>query len=185
MVRTARSTATQAMTLEWVKCRRGPRTSQMPSSGSSQLSGDEVDQCDLQVPGRRAQRAPGPTRLVQRREHLAVDVELELARGGVADPHRGRLLVARQPADLPFVESALTGGPVHDLELGDIPGHGAQQPVAPRQGLFVESAAHERLEGEGGVAQPAVPVVPVALTTECLGQRRGGAQPRCRPWARR
>ena len=30
----ARSTATQAMTLEWVKCRRGPRTSQMPSSGS-------------------------------------------------------------------------------------------------------------------------------------------------------
>ena len=38
MVRTARSTATQAMTLEWVKCRRGPRTSQMPSSGSSQWS---------------------------------------------------------------------------------------------------------------------------------------------------
>ena len=26
--------ATQAMTLEWVKCRRGPRTSQIPSSGS-------------------------------------------------------------------------------------------------------------------------------------------------------
>jgi hypothetical protein len=29
-------TATQAITLEWVKCRRGPRTSQMPSSGLSQ-----------------------------------------------------------------------------------------------------------------------------------------------------
>ena len=33
---TARSNATQAITLEWVKCRRGPRTSQMPSSGFSQ-----------------------------------------------------------------------------------------------------------------------------------------------------
>ena len=30
----ARSMATQAITLEWVKWRRGPRTSQMPSSGS-------------------------------------------------------------------------------------------------------------------------------------------------------
>src|SRR5439155_1403479 len=33
----ARSTATQAMTLEWVKCRRSPRTSQIPLSGCSQL----------------------------------------------------------------------------------------------------------------------------------------------------
>ena len=29
----ARSTATHAIILEWTKCRRGPRTSQMPSSG--------------------------------------------------------------------------------------------------------------------------------------------------------
>ncbi len=33
---TARSNATQAITLECTKCRRGPRTSQIPSSGSSQ-----------------------------------------------------------------------------------------------------------------------------------------------------
>ncbi len=33
--RTARSNATQAITFEWVKWRRGPRTSQMPLSGSS------------------------------------------------------------------------------------------------------------------------------------------------------
>jgi hypothetical protein len=32
----ARSIATQAMTFEWVKCRLGPRTSQIPSSGSRQ-----------------------------------------------------------------------------------------------------------------------------------------------------
>ena len=34
---TARSKATQAITLEWTNCRRGPRTSQMPSSGSRQM----------------------------------------------------------------------------------------------------------------------------------------------------
>ncbi len=34
----ARSMATQAITLEWVKWRRGPRTSQIPSSGSRQPS---------------------------------------------------------------------------------------------------------------------------------------------------
>ncbi|KOT46772.1 hypothetical protein ADK41_00825 [Streptomyces caelestis] len=32
--RTARSRAAQTMILEWTKCRRGPRISQIPSSGS-------------------------------------------------------------------------------------------------------------------------------------------------------
>ena len=36
MALTARSTATHAMTRECVKARRGPRTSQIPSSGSCQ-----------------------------------------------------------------------------------------------------------------------------------------------------
>ena len=48
----ARSMATHAMTLEWVKCRRGPRTSQMPSSGSRQPGLEEVHQGQLQLPGR-------------------------------------------------------------------------------------------------------------------------------------
>ncbi len=34
--RMERSAATQAITLEWTKCLRGPRTSHSPSSGSSQ-----------------------------------------------------------------------------------------------------------------------------------------------------
>ena len=41
---TARSNATQAMTFECVKCRRGPRTSQMPSSGSLPAPLEEVEQ---------------------------------------------------------------------------------------------------------------------------------------------
>ena len=41
--RMARSTATQAMTVEATKWRRPPRTSQMPSSGSVQRPGNHVD----------------------------------------------------------------------------------------------------------------------------------------------
>ena len=40
--RTARSNATQAITFEWVKCFRPPRTSQMPSSGSRHM----VSRCE-------------------------------------------------------------------------------------------------------------------------------------------
>ena len=53
-----------------------------------------------------------------------------------------------------------------------VTGHGAEQPVAPGHGLVVEAAAHERLQGQGGVAQPAVAVVPVAAAPDGLGQRR-------------
>ena len=56
----ARSKATQAITFEWVKCRRGPRTSQIPSSGSRPVRLEEVQQ---RPPGhaRRLRRAPGRT----------------------------------------------------------------------------------------------------------------------------
>ncbi len=39
---TARSNATQAITFEWVKCCRGPRTSQIPSSGCFHASSRNV-----------------------------------------------------------------------------------------------------------------------------------------------
>jgi len=42
-------------------------------------------------------------------EHLAVDVELELPAGAVADPHGCRPLVAPEPRDLVLVEAPLAG----------------------------------------------------------------------------
>ena len=104
----ARSTATQAITLEWVKWRRGPRTSQMPSSGSFQPDSMNPS-ARAEVPGRPRRLASGPARLVQGSEHLAVDVELVLLRGGVADAYRSRALVAWQPGELTFFEVALAG----------------------------------------------------------------------------
>ena len=106
MVRTARSTATQAMTLEWVKCRRGPRTSQMPSSGCSQWSATNSTSAACRSQAESLSALPAPHASYRAREDLAVHVQLELARGGVAHPHRGRALVARQPVDLPFGRDA-------------------------------------------------------------------------------
>ena len=118
---TARSKATQAITLECTKCRRGPRTSQMPSSGSVPVLLEEPQQRAHQAPGVPVE---GQARLPAERDrvdHLAVHVELALAHRGVADPHRRRVLVAGQPVGLPFVEPALAGHAVHDLHVAPGP----------------------------------------------------------------
>ena len=92
---TARSNATQAITFECVKCRCGPRTSQMPASGSRQPSSSHSSSFRVSAQTLSSGAAPVRARLVERVDHLAVDVELELRRGRVADPHRPRALVAR------------------------------------------------------------------------------------------
>ena len=110
----------------------------------------------------------------QRVHHLAVHVELELLRRGVADPHRLRSLVARQPVELQLGQPPLARAAVHDLDVARVAGDRAQQPVAPRARLVLEAAAEQRHQRERGVAQPAEAVVPVAHAAELLGQRRRG-----------
>src|SRR6185503_6880181 len=63
---------------------------------------------------------------------LPVDVELELAGGGVADPHGPRAFVAVEPLELELRQPPLSGDPVHDLDLTRSPRDRSQQPVAPR-----------------------------------------------------
>ena len=58
-----------------------------------------------------------PVGLVKCVGDLAVDVELELPGGGVADPHRLRALVAREPVELELGQPPLAGQAVHDLEV--------------------------------------------------------------------
>ena len=96
-LRTARSNATQAITFEWAKWRRGPRTSQMPSSGSRQPTrGSRA--AAAAAPRRPSTRArPGTRgRGSSASDDLAVDVELELVAGGVAD--RAPAASPRSPA---------------------------------------------------------------------------------------
>src|SRR5215468_11749858 len=115
MSRTARSMATHAITLECVKCRRGPRTSQIPSSGWVQPV--SLEEMLLERPGVLVAFDADPARLVKRVHHLAVHVELELMDSGVADAHGRRGLVAGQPVEHELGEPALAAGTVHDQKL--------------------------------------------------------------------
>ena len=103
----------------------------------------------------------------------AVDVVLALVEGAVADPDRARAGVAREVVARGLGEVAAAVDPVHDLhravgvglEVGDV--------LHELLGLPVEVEPVQRLQREGGVAHPGVPVVPVALAAGRLGQRRG------------
>ena len=171
---TARSKATQTITREWVKCRSGPRISQMPLSGWSQCvaSSSTSTRCSAQLCG--VLLEAGVARVLEGDHHLAEHVGLALVDGAVADPDRAGAGVPGQVVELALGQPAPTVHAVHDLQVLRVPGHRAQQPVAPAEGLVGVAGRQQRLEGERGVAQPAVAVVPVAFAAELLGQRRGG-----------
>ena len=109
-------------------------------------------------------------------QQVAVDVELGLRRGVVADPDRARPAVAVQ-LERALWRALAAVKAVEDLQaragqLGRV-----QQPPEERLGLPRAAQMQERLEREGRVAHPAEAIVPVALTADLLGQRRRG---RCR-----
>ena len=68
-------------------------------------------------------RQASPARLIEDVEHLAVDVELKLRAGAVADADGGRALVAGKPVQLDLEQAPLAGGPVHDLKIVGVAGH--------------------------------------------------------------
>ncbi len=116
----------------------------------------------------------GHVRQVQGLDDLAVDVQLELPGRAVADPDGLGALVAGQPVERGLGQLALAGDAVHDLQVLRVAGDGPQQPLAPGAGLVAVAGAQQRGEGDGGVAQPGVAVVPVALAADVLRQRGGG-----------
>ena len=116
---------------------------------------------------------PGFARPVERVDGFAVHVELELPRRRVADPHGPAALVAGQMRQLELRQVAFAQRAVEDLEVRRVAADGAQQPVAPRARLVEETGPEQRVEREGGVAQPAVAVIPVAAAAELLGQAGG------------
>ena len=109
-------------------------------------------------------------------QQVAVDVELGLRRGVVADPDRARAAVAVQ-LERALWRALAAVEAVEDLQarVGQL--RRVQQPPEERLGLARAAQLQERLEREGRVAHPAEAVVPVALAADLLGQRRRG---RCR-----
>jgi hypothetical protein len=110
---------------------------------------------------------------IQSVEDLAIHIELCLLHRGIADPHRPRAFVPGQPWHLPLRQPPLAPKPVHDLQLVRAAGDGPQQPIPPCAGLVIKSRMHQSQQREGGVAQPAVAVVPISRAADLLGQRGG------------
>ena len=112
----------------------------------------------------------------RRAEQLSVDVELALAPGVVADPHRGGLAPARQVGQLPLGQVPLAADAEHDLQVAgllDGAGRGGGHVVEELVGLVGAGRHPQRLDGERGVSDPRVAVVPVAGAADDLGQRGG------------
>lgn len=102
--------------------------------------------------------------------HFAVDVQLNLRCRTVAYTHRQRVLIATQPGQLVLLQTSLAAYAVHDLDLLRITGNRAQQPVPPGLGFLEVTQIHECQKGHGGVTQPAIAIIPIALAAQLLGQ---------------
>ena len=95
-----------------------------------------LDQLSLEIPGGVARSQSHSTRLVKRIEQLAIDVELQLVGGSVADPHRCGVFITPKPPDFLFGQPPFSGDPVHDLHLHGRARDCTQQPIAPGCCLF-------------------------------------------------
>ena len=109
---------------------------------------------------------------------LAVDVELQLGCRAVADPHRRRAHVALQVRELLLGQVLTPVDAVHDRQRARLAaGRVAEAPLQPaheRAGLLGEPEPEQRVEREGGVADPRVAVVPVARAADLFRQAGGG-----------
>ena len=130
---TARSNATHASTFECVKWRRGPRTSQIPSSGSSHApSRNSIRlRCSDHAwssAGEAVRCAPGAARPSPRRTRRAGTARARRSRSRTGL----RARIARQPVELGLRDAPLAADAVEDLRVRRVAGDRAQQPVAPR-----------------------------------------------------
>ena len=115
-------------------------------------------------------------------QQLAVDVELELVGGAVADPHRLGAGIALPVLQGLLLEVRGAVDPVHDLQrprrLTHLLGGTIVQPAPEGLGLLGEPEPEQGVNREGAVPDPGEAVVPVALAPDLLGQPsgRGGHQ---------
>ena len=162
------------MSFEEVKCLGSPRTSQMPRSGSRQcreralhLALDDRPQPVRQLVARARVQ-------VDRVEHRAPDVVLHPGRRRRCRSAPAARRRSRTGGRAPARRASLAADPVHDLKLALVALHHVGDEVEEVVRLLVEAERVERPEHEGGVADPAVAIVPVAVAAGRLGQRGGG-----------
>src|SRR5829696_2737647 len=160
-----------------------PSTSNLPDSliFASPVVADPVDQPAQVSP----QLVPDGVAVlvveIDRVHQLAVDVQLQLVVGTVADPDRPRAPVALQVLQGLLGEVAPPIYAVHELQRAVWSRLAAAvlEPAHERLSLLGEPDAQETVEGEGGVTDPRVTVTPVALPSYTLRQAgRGGRNDR-------
>ncbi len=169
----SRSSATQHSTREWVWWARPVRGSQMPSSGSSQCRQTYSPQARSTRWVSRSRLPPACDEVGHGVDHLAVDVELKLLRGQVADPDRPRSAVSSQVIQRALGGRLVAVDVVEHPQLGPGQAGGVQQPVDEGVGLVHATQTDQRAHRERGVAQPAEAIVPVERPADPLGQRGG------------
>ena len=107
---------------------------------------------------------------------FAVDVELKVAGGGVADADGAGAAVAVQMSEDLLGQVVPSVDTVHHVERAFVVlllvGAGLHE-VGEGAGFGGIAEAHEGVHGEGGIANPGVAVVPVAHAADFLGQAGG------------
>ena len=117
----------------------------------------------------------------RRAQHRSVGVELELALGRVAAMGGRRAAVSLQRPEHALVDIRAAEDGVEGLQLGRGELRGVQEPAEERGALPHQAHRDEGVQHEGGIAQPAEAVVPVARRPDRLGQGgRGGRHHRSR-----
>ncbi len=111
-----------------------------------------------------------------RAEELPINVELALLPGAVADAHRSAGPPSGQVAERALAEVVLAADSEHDLHANTslhLCCHCIGHPVEEARRLNGTGANPKRLQGQAGVVHPGVAIVPIALSSDRLGQRGG------------
>ena len=139
--------------------------------GLAPVLADEVGDAREVAAGARAQRVALAGIDERAVEQLTVCVELDLTGGAVADPYRARATIAieRQCA-LGRVRTAVET--IEHLQARKRQSGRVHEPPEEGRRLGVAAQLQQRLQGERGVANPAIAVVPVTFAADPFGQRR-------------
>ena len=113
----------------------------------------------------------GVLRVIHRAHYFAINIQLKLLRGRVADPHRLGIFVPASHSNLEFLQAPFALHAVDNLHLRRAPRDSAQEPVPPRTRFLDKTRVHQSEKGEGRIAQPAIPIIPVAHAADFFRQR--------------
>ena len=107
---------------------------------------------------------------MDRADHVAVHVQLQLPPDRVPDPHRPRAPPAVE-LELLLRHPGASAHPVEVAELRSLRARRAHQPPEERVRLVVVPEISERLEREARITRPRVAVVPVQLAARLFRER--------------